>query len=227
MHKNLDKILIILVAFMVTGVILKNFYDEYSIDKTKLPLKVETHPRFQSWKSNLKDNNLNIDGDNFKLIKDSNIFNTIWTTTISIDDEVARKLYEENMQTLLSFKESAKSPNEREVVNFTPTDRFGYTYKDVFFYGLREDRILSTKIANCYQHVTCNFHRAAFIDNHVFFITELSQKTVPEEEFKGCQEDEICEYTFKIHLVDLNNNSRTVYESETVIESYNKLVNKL
>ena len=40
--------------FIGLGVSL-NLYEQYSVDKTKLPLKLETHSRFQRWLSNLKD----------------------------------------------------------------------------------------------------------------------------------------------------------------------------
>jgi hypothetical protein len=56
---------------------------------------------------------------------------------------------------------------------------------------------------------------------------ELSQKAVPDAEFKGCELDEVCDYTFKVHLVDLNNNSRNIYESEVVRDTYNNLFKKL
>jgi hypothetical protein len=225
--KHLDKILIIAIAIFIAIGISSNLYEQYSIDKTKLPLKLETHSRFQRWLSNLKDKGVDLEADRFTFLKDSNIYNTIWTSTISIDDEVSRKMFEDNMKVLAEYKESIKSPNEREIVNFTMEDRFGYAAKTVFFYGLREDRILSTKIADCYQHFTCNFHRGAFMDNHVFFIMELSQKAVPDAEFKGCELDEVCDYTFKVHLVDLNNNSRNIYESEVVRDTYNNLFKKL
>jgi hypothetical protein len=225
--KNLDKILILTISLLIAGVISLNISEQYSIDKTKLPIKLETHSRFQRWLSNLKDKGVDLEADKFTFLKDSNIYNTIWTSTISIDDEISRKMYEDNMKVLLEYKESIKSPNEREIVNFTMADRFGFSAKTVFFYGLREDRILSTKIADCYQHFTCNFHRGAFMDNHVFFIMELSQKFVPEAEFKGCELDEVCDYTFKVHLVDLNNNSRNIYESEVVRDTYNNLFEKL
>jgi hypothetical protein len=225
--KNLDKILIIFISLSIGGVISLNLYEQYSVDKTKLPTKLETHERFQRWLSNLKDKNVDLEADNFRFLEDSNIFNSIWTSTTSIDDDSSRLIYEENIKELKKLKRTEISPNEREIINFSKGARFGYTEKDVFFYGLREDRILNTKIADCYQHFTCNFHRGAFIDNHVFFIMELSQKFVPESEFKYCNLDEVCEYTFKVHLVDLNNNSRTVYESEVINDTYTNLEEKL
>jgi hypothetical protein len=225
--KHIDKILISLVAIFIGIGVSLNLYEQYSVDKTKLPLKLETHSRFQRWLSNLKDKGLDLEADKFRFLEDNNIFNSIWTSTESIDNELSRKNYELNMSQLLELKESVLSPNEREVVNFTQSDRFGYQPNEVFFYGLREDRILRTKIADCPSPSNCNFHRAAFIDNHVFFVMELSQKNFDKNNPKICLPDEVCEYTFKVHLVDLNNNSRSVYESETVNDTYLNLDKKL
>lgn len=227
MTQYLDKIIILLIAIVIAIGVSINLHKQYSVDRTKIPFKLESHSRFQRWLSNLEEKGLDLEADKFRYLEDNNIFNTIWTSTESIDDDNSRKIYEENMALLLTFKESAKSPNEREIVNFSPVDRFGFLPNEVFFYGLREDRILRTKIVDCSLDTNCNFHRAAFIDNHVFFIMELSLKSFNNPNFKTCALDEVCEYTFKVHLVDLNNNSRTVYESETVNDTYINLEKKL
>lgn len=224
--KNLDKLLITLIGILVAFGVAINIREQYSIDKTKLPTKLETNSKFRSWLSNLKDKGLDLDADNFNYIEENDIFNTLNLSTESLDNEISRKNYEQNMAALLEFKESAVSPNEREVVNFSETDRLGFFANEVFFYGLREERILKTKIADC-KIANCNFHRAAFLDNHVFFVMELSQKSEKGIEPALCTKEEVCEYSFKAHLVDLNNNSRTVYESETIEDTFLNLEKKL
>lgn len=225
--KSFDKILISIIAILIATGVSFNLYKQYSVDKTKLPFKVESHSRFQRWLSNLKDKGLDLEADKFRFLEENNLFNSIWTSTESIDNDISRKNYDLNMQELLKLKESAKSPNEREIVNFTHSDRFGFLPNQVFFYGLREDRILKTKVAECPDNSNCDFHRAAFIDNHVFFIMELSLKNFDKKNPKTCRLDEICEYTFKVHLIDLNNNSRTVYQSETINDTFINLEKKL
>jgi hypothetical protein len=225
--KYLDKILIILIAILIAGGVSFNLYKQYSIDRTKLPSKLELHSRFQRWITNLKEKGIPLEGDKFRFKEESNVYNSIWTSTASIDDDASKKAYDENMKTLGGLKETVKSPNEREIVNFTATDRFGFTSNEVFFYGLREDRILRTKIADCQVGKNCNFHRAAFMDNHVFFLMELSLKNFDINNPKTCKLDEVCDYSFKVHLVDLMNNSKTTYESQTVTDTYNNIVSKL
>lgn len=225
--KYLDKILIFLIAIFIATGVSYNIYKQNSVDKTKIPTKLETNSRFQRWLSNLKEKGLDLDADSFRFKEENNIFNTIWTSTESIDNEVSRKTYEQNMKDLEVFKQTEKSPNEEEIVNFAPTERFGFTSNQVFFYGLREDRILKTKIAECQPISGCNFHRASFLDNHVFFVMELSPKDYDKNNPKVCSPDDLCNYTFKVHLVDLINNSRSVYESSVLSDTYNNLLKKL
>lgn len=225
--KNLDKILISIIAILVAVGVSLNIREQYSIDKSRLPTKLETNSKFRSWLSNLKDKDLDLDADNFRFLEENDVFNTVNLATESIDNESSRKIYDQNMSELTKLKETAISPNEREVVNFSNSDRFGFFPGEVFFYGLREDRILRIKLADCANRENCNFHRAAFMDNHVFFIMELSPKGLASENQLTCALDQVCEYSFKAHLIDLNNNSRVVYESETVNDTYLNLKKKL
>jgi hypothetical protein len=225
--KNLDKFLISLISIFIAVGVALNIREQYSIDKSKLPSKLEANSKFQSWLSNLEDKGLDLEADKFEYVEENDVFNTVNLSTDSIDNENSRKNYEANMTELLKFKESAVSPNEREIVNFTNSDRFGFFQNEVFFYGLREDRILRIKLADCAGVEVCNFHRASFLDNHVFFIIELSLKDRQLASTNPCTLDQVCEYTFKAHLVDLNNNSRTVYESETVNDTFLNIKKKL
>lgn len=225
--KNLDKMLISVIAILVAIGISLNIREQYSIDKSRLPSKLETNSKFKSWLSNLKDKGLDLDADNFRFIEENDVFNTVNLGTESVDNEISRKNYEQSMIELKKFKETSISPNEREIINFTNLDRFGFFPGDVFFYGLREDRIIRIKLADCSGLENCNFHRAVFLDNHVFFILELSPKFGNPQDQTNCTLDQICEYTFKAHLVDLNNNSRMVYESQIVKDTYLNLKLKL
>jgi len=225
--KQLDKILISIIAILVAGGVVLNVQKQYSIDKSKLPTKLESNSQFQKWVTNARNKGVKVEGDNFRFIEDSNIFNTLWTSTASIDDDTSRKLYDENMVELRKFKDSALSPNEREVVNYDYSNRFGFSPNEVFFYGLREDKILRTKIVDCDFESNCFFNRASFLDNHVFFVIQMSLKEYTKKDPKPCDPKTVCDYTFKVHLVDLINNSRTVYESEPVQGIFEDLVSKL
>lgn len=228
MIKNyLDKILIIGVFVTVILVVFSNIKEEMSIDKSKIPTKLEENSKFQKWLTNAKNKGIKVEADKFKFVEDSNIYNTIWTSTSSIDNDSARSDYENNMRILNGYKTSEKSPNEREIVNFDNTERFGFTKNQVFFYGLREDKILLTRVVDCELEANCHFHRAGFLDNHVFFVAEMSLKEFTKKNQITCDPTKICKYTFKIHLVDLINNSRTVYESEEFEGVFEDLKSKL
>ncbi len=223
----LDKILIIGIFICVGLVVFFNINEQLSIDLSKIPTKLEENSKFQKWLTNAKNKEINVEADKFKFIEDSNIYNTIWTSTSSIDNDGARMDYENNMKILETFKTSEKSPNEREVVNYDNSTRFGFTSNQVFFYGLREDKILLTRVVDCEMEANCYFHRAGFLDNHVFFVAELSLKDFTKKNPITCDPNSVCKYSFKIHLVDLIKNSRTVYESEPFEGIFEDLKSKL
>jgi hypothetical protein len=219
--KHLDKLLFVLILIIVGFSAGINIIQELQADETKIPLDLEQNGTFSKWLTNIKnkefgliENGEEMSADSFTKVSESNIFNTIWTSTTSIDNDEARNEYEKNMELLKSYKTSAESPNEREIVNYDPSIRFGFNPNEVFFYGLREDRILKTKVVDCDVYSNCYFDRAGFLDNHVFFVSEVSLKGFSKENEATCDPTTMCEYTFKIHLVDLMNNQRTEYESK-------------
>lgn len=227
LKNNLDKILISIAFFLVGGVVYFNIKEQLSIDRSKIPSKLEENSNFQKWLTNAKKKGFNIEADKFRFVEDSNIYNTIWTSTSSIDNDGARADYEKNMEILREFKTSEESPNEREIVNYDSSQRFGFSPNQVFFYGLREDKILVTRVVDCEIESNCYFHRAGFLDNHVFFVAQVSLKDFTKKNPVTCDPTTICKYTFKIHLVDLMNNSRTVYESEEFEALFADLKEKL
>ena len=228
MIKNhLDKILFVFIFGLVSLVVYSNISEQRSIDKSKIPAKLEENSKFQKWLTNAKNKDINVEADKFKFVEDSNIFNTIWTSTSSIDNDQVRIDYERNMEILSKFKTSEYSPNEREIVNFDNSERFGFTANQVFFYGLREDKILLTRVVDCEIESNCYFHRAGFLDNHVFFVAELSLKDFTKKNPVTCDPKSVCKYSFKIHFIDLVNNSRTVYESEAFEGIFDDLKSKL
>lgn len=215
--KHLDKILIILIALLIAVGVSLNIKEQQSIDRSKIPSKLEADSQFQKWITSMRKKEIVVEADNFRFVEDSNVYNTLWTSSVSIDNDEARRLYEENMKLLRTYEKNAESPNEREIVNFENTIRFGFNPEEVFFYGLREDRILRTKVTDCLPESNCIYTRASFLDNHVFFIIEASLKNFDKKNpVVTCTKTQECTYTFKVHLVDLINNSRTVYESEDV-----------
>ena len=85
--KNKTDIVLVSIIFLATlfGVYL-NIEKQRSIDKSKLPERVEENKLFQRWITNLKNHDLNIEADEFKLKEENEIYNTTWMTVYSIDD---------------------------------------------------------------------------------------------------------------------------------------------
>lgn len=225
--KHLDKFLIFLIAILIGVGVSLNVKEQLSVDKSKIPSKLEADSQFQKWITSTRKKEIMVEADNFRFIEDSNIYNTLWTSSVSIDNDEARRLYEQNMKLLRTFEKYAESPNEREIVNFENSIRFGFNPNEVFFYGLREDRILRTKVLDCSTESNCIFVRSSFLDNHVFFVVEISLKDFDEKNPLRCAKNEVCTYTFKVHLVDLINNSRMVYESQDINTTFEFIKNEL
>lgn len=233
-YPHLDKILVVIVFVLIGFGVYINIKQSMELDVNKIPRDLEQNKEFKKWMTNLKnkefgvkENNEEMSPDSFTKVSESNIFNTLWTSTASIDNDQTRAEYEKNMGILRSLPKNALSPNEREIVNFDNSDRFGYSENEVFFYGLREDRVLQTKVVDCAYESNCYFNRAGFLDNHVFFVAELSLKDFSKQNPVTCDPTTICEYTFKIHLVDLMNNQRTEYESKPFKGIFGKIKEEL
>ena len=66
------------------------------------------------------------------------------------------------------------------------------------------------------------------MDNDVFVVTEVSRNiTKHDETVPACLPSETCTYSFKLHLVDLNRNSRIIYESTPFDAVLDKLIPEL
>lgn len=212
---KLNAFLIFLIfALVISGVAL-NTIEKNSIDQSKLPEKVESNPNFQRWITNLKNKGLDeIEADKFVFKEENEIFNTKWVKVYSADDA---QIIEEYSQKLVEHKDLKKvvySPSERLYLDFRPEERDGYLPNEVSFYGQLDDKVLDARIVDCSTRSNCYFDRAYFIENEIFVITEISRNIDKKLDLiEECGADESCEYTFKLHFVDLKNNQRLVYES--------------
>ena len=209
----------ILIIFLIFGLIgagvYSNIMEQKSVDHSKIPAKVEDDSAFQRWITNLKNKDIEISADDFKLLEKVEIYNTKWMKVYSIEDP-ARK--EEFLNNLESHKNTAKivySPSEREYLDYRNIERDGYLPNEVHFYGQKEDKIIDARILDCSARNNCYFDRAYFLSNDVFVVTEVSRNVDKKDlTVATCAITEVCTYTFKLHLIDLINNSRLVYESK-------------
>ena len=191
-----------------------NVKEQKSIDHSKLPDKVEQNIGFQRWITNLKNKDVIIEADEFQLKEENELYNTKWMKVYSIEEEGMREKYDKTIESLQDVRKVVFSPSGRELIDYRPEYRDGYAPNEAHFYGLKEDKIIDARILDCSARANCYFDRAYFLDNDVFVISEFSRNIDKKDETTAvCPLEENCEYTVKVHVIDLINNKRLVYES--------------
>ncbi len=213
--KNKVETLIIccILIFVITGVA-SNIQGQRAVDRSKLPEKVELNKNFQRWLTNLKNKELPVSADEFVFVEDAEIYNTKWIKVLSGDDPNNIKAYEENLAQHVNLKKVVFSPSEHLYIDIRPEIREGYNPNEAHFYGLLDGKILDARILDCSVDANCYFDRAYFIENDVFIISEFSRNIDKRQANNPvCTKQDMCTYSFKLHLIDLKNNKRLVYES--------------
>jgi hypothetical protein len=206
--------IILIILLIILGVFI-NIREEKAVDDSKIPERVEMSRGFQRWITNLKNKGVDKNADEFRMIEENEIYNSMWMKVYSMDDQDKKELYDKTMNSVKDLKKIAFSPSEREFLDYRNEIRDGYLPEEVRFFGQKEDKIIDSRIVSCLKEANCYFDRGYFIDNDVLVITEFSMsrgkdKVIPSK----CSIDSVCTYTIKLHLADLVRNSRTVYESE-------------
>ena len=215
MRKKLDTILILIIFIATTFGVYLNIEKQRSIDKSKLPEKVEESRLFQRWITNLKNHDLDIDADDFKLKEENEIYNTTWMAVYSIDDPEQKALYEKTLEEHKNLDKVVFSPNGRIFVDFRNVPRDNIMANEVRVYGLKEDKIIDARVLDCSTKGNCYFDRAYFLDNDVFVISEFSRNIDKKDStVADCPITQKCLYTIKLHVVDLVHNKRAIYVSE-------------
>ncbi len=216
MKTKTTTILVTMILTLVATSAFLNYKEEKAVDRSKLPEKVELSKGFQRWITNLKNKDYEIDADEFRLIEENEIFNTKWMTIKNLDQEGVQAEYEKIIADKKTDTDKVVfSPSEREFVDYKNTTRDGYKPNEVHFYGLHEDKVIDARFVDCSSTANCYFDRAYFLEdsNDVFVVSEFS-RNAPDPEAEPCSIDQLCTYTIKIHVIDILNNSRLVYESE-------------
>jgi len=202
-------------AITVSGATFVNYRQDKAVDRTKLPEKVELNKSFQKWITNLKNKDLAIEADEFRLKEENEIYNTKWMTVYNIDEAGVKEQFDLNIVKYADTKGVVYSPSKRQFIDYRTMPRDGYGANQIHYYGLRDDKLLDARLLDCATGLNCYFDRAYFLDNDVFVVSEFSRnldKRAPD--IPVCPVDQTCTYTVKVHLVDLNKNSRLVYESK-------------
>lgn len=216
--KRKDIIFISLTGILLITISLATFvnYKRYKdIDRSKIPQKVEESKSFQKWITNLKNKSLDVSADDFTLIEENEIYNTKWMTVYNIDDAGVFENFQEDINLHKDVKGVVFSPSERQYIDYRNIVKDGYLPTQIHYFGLRDDKLLDARLLDCSDALNCFFDRAYFLDNDVFVISEVSRNLDKKASFiPPCAIDAICTYTIKLHVVDLNKNSRLVYESK-------------
>ena len=208
------------VLLVIAGVII-NINEQRKVDRSKIPEKVELYRGFQRWITNLKNKGFETNADEFKLIEENEIYNTRWMVVYSFDDESKRKWFYNSLNNHRDIKKVVFSPSDQEFVDYRDTKRPGdldgssFEPNEVRFLGQKEDKIIDARILDCSARANCYFDRAYFLDNDLFVISEFSRNIDKKDvESPECFITDECTYTIKLHVIDLKQNKRLVYESE-------------
>lgn len=217
--------------FLVTaiaGATYVNYKQAKDVDRTKIPPKLELAKPFQKWITNLKNKGLIIEADEFRLKEESEIYNSQWMTVYNIDDTGVMDQFNANISKYLKTKGVVYSPSNRQFIDYRNEPRDGYGANQIHYYGLRDDKLLDARLLDCATNLNCFFDRAYFLDNDVFVVSEISRNLDKRaDNIPPCSASEMCTYTVKIHLVDLNKNSRLVYESKPFDTNLALLISEL
>jgi hypothetical protein len=235
------KILSIIIGVLVLATVGSNYYEQWSVDQSKLPEKVELSEGFQRWITNLKNKGDDIEADEFRFVEDNQVLNTKWYTTWSADDDRVQEEYKEFIAEAIALEEANEkvelSVSKRQFIDYRNIKR-SYNRKEekpfmpneIRYYGQRDNLVYEMRPMDCSVRANCYYDRGYFLDNSndVFAVSEFSLD-IEEGDNRDviCTKDEVCEYTFKLHVVDLINNKRNVYTSKPIEVSYNEIVPEL
>ncbi len=213
---KLEHVLVAGIFLLIIFGVTINVHKQLSIDRSKIPQKVEENRGFQRWITNLKNKGLEqVNADEFRLIEENEIYNTRWMSVYSSDDEERLLEFEKAMENLQKTDMVIYSPSERLYIDYRNVLRGDYKANEVHFHGIRDDKIIDARILDCSKRANCYFDRAYFLSNDVFVISEFSRNIDKKDQTTPlCPLEEECAYTIKIHVIDLINNSRLVYESK-------------
>jgi hypothetical protein len=216
MKNKINLILAALILIFVGLGVYANIQKQNAVDRSRLPQKVQMNRGFQRWLNNLKNKGIDLEADDFKLTEKDEIYNAKWMKVSSTDEPGKKDEFEQTLLAHQNLKKVVFSPSEREFVDYRPDTRDGYKPNEVHFYGLKEDKIIDARILDCSVSTNCYFDRAYFLDNDVFVISEISRNVNKRDpNLQACAMDVICTYSAKVHVIDLINNARYVYESKS------------
>ena len=227
--KLITKILVILIFILVGATIYSNYKEQLAIDRSKIPDSMEYAEEFQDWIINMK-KQVDVSADEFRLLEVNEVFNSAHFTVQSRDNKEAYQKHLNKLEEFSKYDDVRFSPNGFQFLDYRHKTRVDNEFEpfEVYFHGLRENKIIDTKILSCKPERNCYFDRAFFIDNDTFVISKYSRPITDENlksgNYEPCAFDEICTYTIKLHLFDIINSDQYVYESDSYEVNLSEIV---
>lgn len=214
MNPKLKLILTAAILVLVGVGVFSNVRQQRAVDQSKIPQDIELSKGFQRWITNLKNKDLEVDADEFRLVEETEVFNTRWLKVAGLNDPSEQQIYENTLKSVQGVKGVAFSPDESEFVDYRNEDRGDVLPTQVRYYGLKGDKVLDANVIDCSSLANCYFDRAYFIDDNTFVVSEFSRNIDKKDTTAPvCKTSEVCTYTIKVHVVNLQTNSRLEYQS--------------
>ncbi len=208
--------LVILISF---GVYL-NYAQKLTIDRAKIPRFVEDHKNFQKWITNHKNKDIELEADAFRLLEESEVYNTQRLKLYPLSDTLMLKKYTELFKTQEKVVDKRISPDGKQLVNYQYDYRLGlsnttYLPSDVWYLGIRGDRIIENKLVSCNVKANCIADRAFFITDDIVVVSEIMRDIDTDGTYPPCGINELCTYKVRLNVMDIAQNSNLIYESPT------------
>ncbi len=228
MKKYVPLVISISILLLVGTTVYINIAKQRAVDRSKLPEKVELSKGFQKWITNLKNKDFEIEADEFKLLEENEIYNTKWIKIYSLDEEGRVAELNATIDAAKNQKKTVFAPSNLEFIDYRNEVRGDYKANEVRFYGQKEDKIIDARILDCSVRANCYFDRAYFLDNDTFVISEISRTIDKKDQTTPpCSTAEDCEYSFKVHFIDLKKNKRWVYQSNPFVVTLSEVLPEL
>lgn len=217
--KPLERLLVVLVlTLLIGGGVYFNYSQKLQVDSVKLPSYVEQHKNFQKWITNHKNKDINLEADDFRLLEESEVYNTQRLKLYPLTDLIMLEKYNELVKDQANVVDKRTSPDGKQFVNYVYDYRIGlsnttYLPSDVWYLGIRGDRIIENKLVSCNVKANCIVDRAFFISDDVIVVSEVMRDIDTDLSYPPCSVTEVCTYKIRLNVMDIAQNSNLIYES--------------
>ena len=199
-----------------------------AVTNAKLQPEIALSGGFQRWITNLKNKGLQVEGDEFRLLESTAVFNSQWLKVASLNTPGEEDIYNNTLKSMQKVKKVVFSPDNTAFVDYRNEVREGALPTQVKYYGLKGDKVLDANVIDCSALANCYFDRAYFIDNDTFVVSEFSRNIDKKDTTAAvCKTSETCTYTIKVHVVNLLTNSRLEYQSKPMDLVLDKVIPEL